>query len=307
MKRPAAAALLVVTFAATAASADHSFLLPSASNVTAPPSIVTIDAAGSDNVFQFDHRPIQLQQIKVYRPDGGEAPAPEGTTSRFRSSFDLKLDAAGTWKVTSLSVIVGGTAMVGGEERRVTSFRFPGRPGGGGPSGPGGAPDRARPGGGPSPGGGPDGQRRQPPILLAELPADATDVKLTETVGRTEAFVTAGEPTTAVFGGDTRGLTLRPITHPTDLVVKEPAKFRFLLDGKPAAGIKVAVVAGGQRFRDSEAATEYTTDAQGIVTVRWPAPGYYWLGATAEDGNPQEKRAATRRLSYAVTLEVAAS
>jgi hypothetical protein len=301
----AAAATL---FTASAALADHAFLMPSFSNLNGSQSIVQIDAAVADNVFQFDHRPIQLDQITVWRPDGSEAARPEGVTSRFRSTFDLKLDAPGTWKIAAFSAMVMGTAMVDGEERRVSSMRFGGRPGGmAGPGGagegrPGGAPDGRGPGGP----GGPGGPPRQPPILLSELPATATDLKLTEVINRTEAFVTVGSPTAQVFGGDPRGLTLQPITHPTDLVSTEPAKFTFLLDGQPATKLKVSLIPGGQRFRDNEAAITLQPDALGVVTIRWPAPGYYLLTATTEDDRPAEKRAAVRRLSYAATLEVAA-
>lgn len=305
-------AVAIAALSGSAALADHSFLMPSFSNLNGSQSVVQIDAAAADNVFQFDHRPIQLDQIKVWRPDGSEGGKPEGITSRYRSTFDLKLDAPGTWKVAAVSAMVGGTAMIDGVERRVSSMRFGGRPGGGM-----GGPGEGRPGGGGEQGRGPGGPGapnapagaggppRQPPVLLDELPATATDVKLTETVSRTETFVTVGSPTTQVFGGDTRGITLQPITHPTDLVVNEPAKFRFLVDGKPAK-VAVHLVASGQRFRDNEAATELTTDAKGEVTIKWPAPGYYWLNATAEDDHAAEKRAGLRRLSYSATLEVAA-
>lgn len=291
-------ATLIAALSGSAALADHSFLMPSASNFGGSQSVVQIDAAGADNVFQFDHRPIALDQIKVYRPDGSEAAKPEGVQSRYRSTFDLKLDAPGTWKVAVVQTMVGGTAIVDGQERRVSSMRFGGRPGGGmPPGGPGGSGAPASRAGEPP---------RLPPILLAELPANATDIKLAEMINRTEAFVTVGSPTTQVFGGDTRGLTLQPITAPTDLVSNEPTKIRFLIDGTPAAKLRVELIAGGQRFRDNEAPATFITDAQGVVTIKWTAPGYYWLGVTAEDGNTQDKRAATRRMSYAATLEVAA-
>ncbi|NIJ07060.1 putative GH25 family protein [Sphingomonas vulcanisoli] len=300
MKLKILLALSIATLAASSALADHAFLMPSFSNFSGVQSVVQIDAAQADNIFQFDHRPIQLDQIKVYRPDGSEAEKPQGSTSRFRSTFDLKLDAPGTWKIAALNVMVSGTAVIGGEERRVSSMRFGRRPGG-----PGG-PAMQRPDGPPRAPGAPGEPRRQPPILLADLPADATDLKLTEIVGRTEVFVTVNAPTTQVFGGDPRGITLQPITHPTDLVSNEPAKFKFLIDGQPAAKLKVTLIAGGQRFRDSEAGIDFTTDAQGVVTIKWPAPGYYLLTASAEDNKAAEKRATVRRLSYGATLEVAA-
>uniref|UniRef100_UPI001576338A DUF4198 domain-containing protein n=1 Tax=Sphingomonas bacterium TaxID=1895847 RepID=UPI001576338A len=154
------------------------------------------------------------------------------------------------------------------------------------------------------PGGPPGEPRRQPPVALEDIPADATDVHLVERVGRVETFVTAGPPTTTVFRPAGRGLELEPITHPNAVVAGEMARFRFLVDGKPAAGVRVTVLAGGDRYRNDAGARVMTAGADGIVAVTWPAPGMYWLGAEAEDRAPAEKRAEVRRMSYAATLEV---
>ena len=114
----------IAALTATAALADHMFIMPSTSNLNGSQSIVQIDAAGADNIFQFDHRPMPLDSIKVYRPDGSENPKSEGLQSRFRSTFDLKLDAPGTWKIAATNLMVSGTAMIDGVERRVASMRM---------------------------------------------------------------------------------------------------------------------------------------------------------------------------------------
>lgn len=101
-----------------------------------------------------------------------------------------------------------------------------------------------------------------------------------------------------------RGLELDPITYPNAVVAGETARFRLLVDGKPAAGLKVSVIPGGDRYRDTVGAMALTTGADGVVSVRWPSAGLYWLGAEAEDRNPGEKRAESRQMSYAATFEV---
>lgn len=166
--------------------------------------------------------------------------------------------------------------------------------------------------GGPGGPGGPGGQGR-PNIdavhtvaSVDDIPANATDLDLTETSTRNEFFVTAGEPTEATFRPSNKGLEFVPVTLPTDLVSNEPGRFRFLVDGKPAAGIKVEVVPGGRRYRQTDASQQLTTDATGTVTIKWPVAGFYWLNATATDDKPANPRATKRRMSYIATLEVVA-
>jgi len=129
-------------------------------------------------------------------------------------------------------------------------------------------------------------------------------VKVTESLSRNEIFVTAGEPTTTVFKPTGKGLEFAPVTHPDELVAGEPARFRFLIDGKPAPGLKVTVIPGGKRYRNAEGAVELTTGNDGVVTVNWPNAGMYWLNATATDARVSNPRATERRMSYTTTLEV---
>jgi hypothetical protein len=290
---------LALLLCPTAALADHPFILPSSTNYSGEGNMVTLDAAGSDHVFFFDHRPILLATIKVTRPDGTPADPVNAVQTRFRSVLDVRLDQQGTWKVASEQTMVAGSFRLNGEERRVG-----GRPGGRAPDRPGTTgPDTKTVGIAekqPAPG----GSRRPPPVALADLPAAATDLHLVETVGRTETFVTAGAPTTAVLKPAGKGLEVEPITHPNALVAGEPARFRFLVDGRPAAGVKVTVIAGGDRYRNDAGERVLTTGADGMVSVKWPAAGMYWLGADTDDRNPAEKRAERRHLTYAATLEV---
>ena len=88
------------------------------------------------------------------------------------------------------------------------------------------------------------------------------------------------------------------------LVAGDAASFRLLLDGKPAANVKVAVVPGGIRYRDQLQEMAFTTDADGKFSVKWPAPGMYWMEAEVRDDKVAVKEAKTRRASYAATVEV---
>ena len=319
------AAVLVTSLTTpTAALADHSFILPSVTNVSGNDPIVTFDAAGSEHVFFFDHRPMQLEAITVTKPDGTPGAPYNALRQRFRSVFDVKLDQPGTWKIASRQTMVMGSFKLNGEERRVGGRGGP-PPGagmGGSPGGPAGVGDRGpdargpdgdRRQGGPAsaapagaPGGGEQGgPRRQPPVALKDIPAEATDIHLTEMVNTVETFVTSGAPSDTVLKPTGKGLEMAPVTHPNSVAAGETARLRFLIDGKPAPNVKVTVIAGGDRYREDEGAMMLATGADGTVAIKWPAAGMYWLGAEAEDASPTEKRAEKRRMTYAATFEVA--
>lgn len=291
MKKPArtrlvlAAALLAIP---AAASAHRMWLLPSGTVFSGTDSWVTVDSAVSNDLFYADHQPGRLEVVKVWQPDGTPGTIQNGATGRYRSVFDVKLDKLGTWKIGTESSGVMGSFKVDGVEKRVGGRGGP-PPGAGGPQG----------AGGPAP-----AAPRQPPLTVADIPANATDVKLTEVSSRNEVFVTAGEPTRTVFKPTGKGLELDPVTHPDELVAGETARFRFLVDGKPAPGIKVTVVPGGKRYRDAEGARELTTGADGVLAVDWPTAGMYWLNANLTDAKPSAPRATQRRMAYTTTVEV---
>ncbi|UAK26068.1 DUF4198 domain-containing protein [Sphingomonas nostoxanthinifaciens] len=279
------AAAVALAALPAAARAEHPWLLPSATSFSGPESWVTFDGAVTSELFFFDHAPLRLESVKVTQPDGTPGTMQNASTGRYRSVFDVKLDKPGTWRVSSEMAMVGGTFMQNGVERRVGGR---GGPPGGGP-------------GGPAAAGGPP---RLPSVAVNEIPADATDVKLAETLSRNEVYVTEGTPTTAVFAPTGKGIELVPITHPDDLVLGEPARFRFLVDGQPMAGLKVAVIRGGKRYRNDLGAMDLTTGADGVLTIKWPEAGMYWLNATLTDAKTSVPRATERRLSYSTTLEV---
>ena len=266
-----AAALLSIP---AALSAHRMWMLPSATVFSGTDGWVTVDAAVSNDLFFFDHQPLRLDGVKVSQPDGSEGTLQNGATGRYRSVFDVKLDKPGTWKIGTQMSAVTGSFKVGGVETRIGGRRGPPQPG---------APA---------------------PLTVADIPANATDVKVTEVSGRNEIFVTAGAPTTAVLKTTGKGLEFAPITHPDELVAGETAKFRFLVDGKPSAGLKVAVIPGGKRYRNDEGARELVTGADGVLNVDWPTAGMYWLNATLTDAKATTPRATERRMSYVTTLEV---
>jgi len=290
------------------ASAHRQWLLPVATNYSDEDPWASVDAAISNDLFFPDHFPLQLGQVKVTAPDGTPGKIEHGVTARYRSSFDVHLTQPGTWKIGTEGFNVMGSFKVDGVEKRVG--RRPGPPAGAmGPGAPGGPGGEGRgPGGeGRGPGGpGGEGRPQLETVALDAIPANATDLKLTEAISRNEIFVTRGAPTDGLLKPTGKGLEFAPVTHPDDLVANEPGKFRFLIDGKPAKGLKLTVIPGGKRYRDAEGGYDVITDANGLATVKWTGAGMYWMTITATDNHPATPRATERRMTYTATVEVMA-
>lgn len=273
-------AAVALTVAAAPAMAHRQWLLPSATIFSGTDAWVTVDAAASNDLFFPDHQPMRLDGVKVWAPDGTEGKIENGATGRHRSMFDVKLDKPGTWKIGTAQEGVSGTFKVDGVEWRVGARRGP-----------------------PSP-----GAPAQPNSVgsIADIPANATDLKITQSASHNQLYVTTGEPTDTVFRSTNRGLEMVPVTHPSELVADEPARFKFLVDGKPAANLKISVLPGGKRYRDDDGLMEVVTGADGVAQIRWSQAGMFWLNTTYEDNKPSVARATARRLSFTTTLEVMA-
>jgi len=272
-------ALAATLAIATSAQAHRQWLLPAGTILSGTDEWVTIDAAVSNDLFYADHAAMRLDGIKVWKPDGTEGQIENGATGRHRSVFDVHLDQQGTWKIGTTQAGISGTFKVDGVEWRLGGRRGP-------PPGPG----------------------AQAPANMVnsveEIPANATDVQLTEMSGQNAIFVTLGEPTQTVFQSTGKGLEMVPVTHPDELVQGETAQFKFLVDGQPAADLPITIVPGGKRYRDDEGAFEVRTGADGVASIDWPSAGMVWLNANLSDNKPSNPRATARRMSFTTTVEV---
>ncbi|MCK9540834.1 MAG: DUF4198 domain-containing protein [Novosphingobium sp.] len=324
-KAPFLAALLAAPAAlglVPQAHAHNAWLLPSITVLSDTAQSVTVDAGASTAPFEANHAPMAIDNIKVVAPDGTEGKIENASRGRYRSTFDVRIDKPGTWRIGLENRSVMGTFKVNGEDWAISRRRGPPPAQGQGAGAPQGAsapqgtamapraPQANAAAGGAQGQQGPGGRPAIDPsrtvASIDEVPANATDFNLTETQGRNEFFVTAGAPTDTVLKPTGKGLEFVPVTLPTDLVTDEPGKFRFLVDGKPAAGLKVELIPGARRFRAEEQTLELTTDANGLITVNWPVAGFYYLTTSLTDDKPSNPKANKRRMNYIATLEVVA-
>ncbi|MES2159223.1 MAG: DUF4198 domain-containing protein [Pseudomonadota bacterium] len=230
-----------------AAQAHRQWMMPSSTTLSGTDSWVTVDAAVSNDLFYFEHVPMRTDGIVVTQPDGSAGKIENAATGKYRSTFDVHLTQPGTYRIANASTNVMGSYMLNGKQERL-----------------------------------PRGTTKDK--LASVIPAGATDVQVAEASNRNEIFVTLGAPSTGIFKPTGSGIELVPVTHPNDLVSGESATFQFLLDGKPAAGLKVTVIPGGIRYRDALGQMDLVTDKDGKVAINWAQPGLYWLNASIGGG-----------------------
>lgn len=264
LRHAALAAALAIGIAPTAL-AHKTWLQPSQTVFSEKGAWMTVDAAVSNDLFYFNHVPLPLERLQVTAPDGSALQAQNGATGKLRTVFDLELPQAGTYKIAMVNRGMFASYQLDGEAQR---------------------------------------WRGRPEDFATGIPAGATEVKASESLGRIETFVTVGQPDNAVFKPTGRGLELVPVTHPNDLYAGEAATFQLLLDGTPAAGLGVEVVPGATRYRDQQGEIQLTTDAEGRFSVTWPEAGMYWMEASLSDGKTTLPQASERRASYVATFEV---
>jgi uncharacterized GH25 family protein len=138
--------------------------------------------------------------------------------------------------------------------------------------------------------------------MATGIPANAAKLEVEQMQRRVETFISVGTPSALPASG--RGLELVPLGHPNDLYAGETAKFRFMLDGRPARDLEIEIIAAGTRYRDAPGELRLRTDANGEVSVRWPAAGLYWLDAGIQDEAATVPKVKRRRASYDATFEV---
>lgn len=238
--KAAAVAALIALAAAPAAQAHRSWLVPSATVLSGADPWVTLDGAVSNTLFYADHVAMRLDGVKAIGPDGQPVEIKNGSTGKYRSTFDVQLSKPGTYRISNASQGASASYKLNGETKR---------------------------------------WRGSAAELATAVPQGATDVQTSYNSRRVETFVTSGAPNTTALTPTGQGLELEPITHPNDLVVSEKARFKLLNDGKPAAGVEVEVVLGSTRYRAKGVELKLTTGADGVFEVTWPEAGLYWLEA----------------------------
>lgn len=265
MKRSLTLALAIAAAFPLSALAHKTWLLPSQTVIAGNNPWITVDAAVSNDLFYFNHVPLRTGGLVITAPDGSRVEAQNLATGKYRTVFDVELKQSGTYRIATVNSGLFGSWEENGKPKR---------------------------------------WRGTPATFATEVPKDAKNLQISQSLGRVETFVTNGSPNETALKTTGDGLELVPITHPNDLFAGEQAKFKLLLDGKPAAGLEFEITRGGTRYRNAQEEIKVTTDANGEFSVTWPEAGMYWLETATEDAKTSLPQAKKRRLSYVATLEV---
>ncbi|MCR6685142.1 DUF4198 domain-containing protein [Pseudoxanthomonas sp.] len=265
MKRTLILAAALALAVPFSAAAHKAWLRPSQTVLAGADPWITVDAAVSNDLFYFNHVPIRLDNLVITAPDGSSVQPQNPATGKYRSVFDVQLKQQGTYRIAVVS------------EGLFASWEEDGKP---------------------------KRWRGNAQTFATEVPKDAKNLQVSQSVGRNETFVTNGSPNETALKPSGKGIELLPLTHPNDLFAGEPAKFRVLVDGKPASGLEFEIVRGETRYRNAQDEIKATTDAAGEFSVTWPEAGMYWLETSSQDARTSVPQARQRRLSYVATLEV---
>ena len=244
--------------------AARPWLLPSQTVLARSGGWVAVDAAMADDLFSVNQGAMPVDTLVVSGPDGQPVTPQNVTKSRSRSTFDLELRQAGTYRIAVAEDVVTARWEEDGKPKR---------------------------------------WRGTPAEMAAGIPANAAKLDVEQTQRRVETFVSVGTPT-EVKPSVGAGIAFAPIQHPNDLYARETARFRFLLDGKAAKDLGVEVIAGGTRYRDAPGEMTFKTDQNGEVAITWPAAGMYWLEVSVQDEGATAPGVKKRRASFAGTFEV---
>ncbi len=265
MKRSLLIAAAIAAVLPFTASAHKAWLQPSQTVIAGNNPWITVDAAVSNDLFYFNHVPLRLDNLVITAPDGTTVQPQNPATGKYRSVFDVELKQQGTYRLATVNSGLMASWQEDGKPKR---------------------------------------WRGTPEKFATEVPKDAPELKVSETAGRVETFVTNGNPNDTALKPTGKGIELIALGHPNDLFAGEKASFRLLVDGKPQAGLEVEIVRGATRYRNAQEEIKVTSDAKGEFSVTWPEAGMYWLETGSEDDKTSVKQANVRRLSYVATLEV---
>ncbi|OFS95662.1 ABC transporter permease [Stenotrophomonas sp. HMSC10F06] len=265
MKRTLVLAAAMAAALPFSALAHKAWLQPSQTVIAGTNPWITVDAAVSNDLFYFNHVPLRLNNLVITAPDGSTVQPQNAATGKFRSVFDVELTQQGTYRLATINNGLSASWEEDGKPKR---------------------------------------WRGTPATFATEVPKNAKNLQVSQSVGRVETFVTNGTPNDTALKPTNQGIEMIALAHPNDLVAGEAARFRVLVDGKPAAGLDFEITRGGTRYRNAQEEIKVSTDAKGEFAVTWPEAGMYWLETGTEDSKTSIKEAKKRRLSYVATLEV---
>lgn len=138
----------------------------------------------------------------------------------------------------------------------------------------------------------------------AEVPANATAIKTSQTETVADVYVTKGAASRAAVDTTIGRLAIRPVTHPNEIYLDEGFAFDVTFDGAPLGEQVLNLTREGGEFESPKFEQDITADANGHVKLSFDRPGRYLLmtrhRADAPAGSDTDERSYTTSLTFEV-------
>ena len=134
-----------------------------------------------------------------------------------------------------------------------------------------------------------------------ETPAEGAETTTLQTITVADTYVTRGAPSRTVVDQNIGRLALHPITHPNQVLVSQGFQVQLLFDGQPMANSAVVIYAAGDP--ETKLDRYVVTDASGIATFTFDAPGDYIIAARHRAELPPGSPAAVGSYTTTLTFE----
>jgi hypothetical protein len=136
------------------------------------------------------------------------------------------------------------------------------------------------------------------PAVPGEVLPPETPTTTLQSVTLAETYVTRGGPTRGAVDRNIGRLSIRPVTHPNQILINQPFQVQVLFDDQPLANTALVVYAAGEPETDLDRFSP--TDASGTATITLDQAGQYILAARHRASAPAGAAAAIQ--SYTTTL-----
>jgi uncharacterized GH25 family protein len=147
-----------------------------------------------------------------------------------------------------------------------------------------------------------DGQWR--PIEPGAPAPRGAETRQSQTVTVAEVYVTKGAPTNTVLDVNGGRLSIRPITHPSEVYLADGFRFRVLLDNAPLADQEVRLSRAGGGYEETPFGQVVRTNGAGEVALSFDRPGVYLLMTRKSAPAPAGAATAVRSYTTSLTFEV---
>lgn len=142
------------------------------------------------------------------------------------------------------------------------------------------------------------------PVRGDDVPANASDVKTSQTETVADVYISKKAPTRAPVDMSIGRLVIQPVTHPSDIYLDTGFAFKILFDGQPLGNQPISVDRGGARYDAEKYHEEVTTEADGSIALSFDRPGIYVVMTRHRADAPAGAETDIRSYTTSLTFEV---